>query len=56
MKRRAFITLLGGCVAARGGRAAVGDAGDRIVKQRVSRILRGRIEGISTGSAGIRLR
>jgi len=29
-RRREFITLLGGAVAARGARAAAGDAGDRV--------------------------
>jgi hypothetical protein len=39
MRRREFITLLGGggsCVAARGARAAARDAGDRIFEQRVA--------------------
>jgi hypothetical protein len=30
MKRREFISLLGGAVAARGAGAAAGDAGDRV--------------------------
>jgi len=52
--RRKFLAMLGGAVAwPLAARAAVGDAGDRIVKQRVSRILRGRIE---TFQQGIRLR
>ena len=39
MRRREFITLLGGAarVAARGARAAAGDAGDRVSPQRVAR-------------------
>ena len=39
MKRREFITLLGGAaaVAARGARAAAGDAGDRVSAQYVAR-------------------
>ena len=36
MKRREFITLLGGRVAARGAGAAAGDAGDRDARQQVA--------------------
>ena len=43
MKRREFITLLGGAaaLAARGARAAAGDAGDRISSSRIARRIRG---------------
>jgi hypothetical protein len=40
MRRREFITLLrgaGSCVAARGARAAVGDAGDRSSERQIAR-------------------
>ena len=38
MKRREFITLLGGAaaLAARGARAAAGDAGDRVSQRRIT--------------------
>ena len=38
MRRREFITLLGGAavLAARGARAAAGDAGDRVPQQRIA--------------------
>ena len=38
MRRREFITLLGGAaaMAARGARAAAGDAGDRVARRRIA--------------------
>jgi hypothetical protein len=36
MKRREFITLLGGGVAARGARAAASNAGDRVPQRHIA--------------------
>jgi hypothetical protein len=46
MRRREFITLLGGTgrsVAARGARTAAGDAGDRISPYPITRVVRSKL-------------
>ena len=50
-ERREFIALLGGAarVAARGARAAAGDAGDRVPAPRIARGVRGESARLSSG-------
>jgi putative tryptophan/tyrosine transport system substrate-binding protein len=49
MKRRAFITLLGGGVAARGAGAAGGNAGGRVAQWRVARRVRAYVAAFRQG-------
>ena len=57
MKRREFITLLGGAaaLAARGARAAAGDAGDRVSPRRFARAERASRGGVPPGPERNRL-